>query len=341
MKAYRIHGPKNCGLREVPVPGIAPDEALVKIKAASICHSDLDIIDGKRLHSIKFPVTMGHEFSGVIEKLGSGISGLREGQAVACECIIWCGKCRTCKNGDTSCCENFDELGTMSDGGFAEYAAVPARMLHPFGNLTFEQAANLEPAGNGCHAAEAAQIRKGDTVVVVGPGPIGLYAMQFAALYAPERLIMVGTRENRLEAAKKAGATHTVNINECDAYEKVMELTGGRGADRVLQCATTDEAVSFALSILGKNSVLAIEGYGKGDPIPLDFGEFIKKPMCILGVSGVTHQNFADALAAAEAGKIAFDPVITHSFPLGDIEKGFELARDRTQNAIKIAVTMQ
>ncbi|MCL2813683.1 MAG: alcohol dehydrogenase catalytic domain-containing protein [Oscillospiraceae bacterium] len=338
MKAYMVKRAGECELCEIPVPEIKAGEALVKVKAASICHSDLDIIEGRRVHSIKLPVVLGHEFAGVVEETGSGVTGLAKGQKVACECIVWCGECRTCRNGETSCCKNFDELGTMRNGGFAEYAAVPAKMLHPVNNLTFEEASNMEPAGNGCHAAQAASIREGDIVVVVGPGPIGLYAMQFASLYNPEKLIMVGTRENRLEAARKLGATHAININECDAHKTVMELTKGKGADRVLQCATTDEAVRFAFGVMGSNSVLAIEGYGKGEPIPVDFGDFIKKPMTITGVSGVAHQNFIDAVAAAEAGKIKFEPVITHRFTLDEIEKGFAAARDRSKNAIKIVI---
>jgi len=338
MKAYIVKKPGECELCEIPVPEIKPGEVLVKVKAAAICHSDLDIIDGKRVHSIKLPVVIGHEFAGVIDKIGADVKNLEIGQNVACECIVWCGECRTCRNGDTSCCENFSELGTIRNGGFAEYAAVPAHMVHPVHKISLEEAANIEPAGNGCHAAQAASIRKGDTVVVIGPGPIGLYAMQFALLYEPAKLIMVGTRENRLEASRKLGATHTININECDPYEEIMKLTDNKGADRVLQCATTDDAVRLAFKILGNNSVLAIEGYGKGDPIPVDFGDFIKKPMTILGVSGVTHQNFTYAVAAAESGKIKFAPIITHKFALADIEEAFKVARDRSKNAIKIVI---
>lgn len=338
MKAYKVYEARRCELCEIPVPEIKADEVLVKVKAASICHSDLDIIDGRRVHSIQLPVVLGHEFAGVIEETGSGVAGLEKGQRVACECIVWCGSCKPCRNGETSCCENFSELGTMRNGGFAEYAAVPARMAHPIHKISFEQASNIEPAGNGCHAAQAIAIRRGDTAAVIGPGPIGLYAMQFALLYEPEMLVMVGTRENRLEAARKLGATHTVNINESDPYETIMELTKGKGVDRVLQCATTDEAVRLAYRIMGKNSALGIEGYGKGEPIAVDFGDFIKKPMTITGVSGVTHQNFIDAVAAAESGKIKFDPIITHRFPLDDIEKAIAAARDRSENAIKIVI---
>jgi len=338
LKAFMVYEPHRFGLVEAPMPMIADDEVLVKVRAAAICHSDLDIIEGRRRHSLKLPVITGHEFSGEIAELGKNVTGLSVGLKVACECIVWCGSCRACLNGETSCCENFDELGTMRSGGFAEYTAVPAKMVHPIKNLSFEEASNIEPAGNGCHCAQAAEIRNGDTVVVIGPGPIGLYAMQFAKLYSPGKLIMAGTRENRLAVAKELGATHTVNIRECDPYEIIMKITGGKGADRVLQCATTDDAMTLGLRLLNTNSVMAIEGYGDDEPIQLRFSEFVKKPMCIKGVSGVTEENYIATIRVAEEGKIQFKPIITHTFSLDDMEKALETMTDKSQNAIKIVI---
>ncbi|MCL2741443.1 MAG: alcohol dehydrogenase catalytic domain-containing protein, partial [Oscillospiraceae bacterium] len=289
MKAFVAYGQGRCGLTDMPKPSPMEGEVLVKVGAASICHSDLDIIDGRRTHSVRLPVVLGHEFAGVVDSVGPGVVGLEAGARVACECIVWCGACRACRNGETSCCESFDELGTMRDGGFAEYAAVPARLAHRVHSLGDDEASNMEPAGNGFHAALKASIREGDAVAVIGPGPIGLYAMQFAAAYRPGALIMVGTRADRLEAAKELGATHTVLAGD-DAYGRVMGITGGKGVDRVIQCATTGEAVTLALRVMGPNSILAMEGYGGGGTVGMDMDEFIRKPMQVRGVSGVSHR---------------------------------------------------
>ncbi|MCL2664806.1 MAG: alcohol dehydrogenase catalytic domain-containing protein [Defluviitaleaceae bacterium] len=337
MLAYVVNAPYDGNLCERETPRIAADEVLVRVRAASVCHSDLDIIEGRRVHSLTLPVILGHEFAGEIIETGADIKDLKIGMAVGCECIIWCGRCRACLAGDTSRCENFNELGTMRDGGFAEYAAVPSHMVHRLRGLPADEASNLEPAGNGFHAAEACGIREGDAVAVIGPGPIGLYAMQCAALYKPDKLIMAGTRKNRLETAKLLGATHTVNVSETDAYKSIIDITEGKGADRVIQCATTPEANALAVKILGSNSVLAMEGYG-GGTLNMAFNDFLQKPVSILGVTGVSHRHFKETLAAAESGKIKIAPVITHRFPLCKIEEAFKLMKDKNANAIKIVI---
>ena len=336
MKAFVVHEAHKCELVDIPIPIIKSDEVLVKIKAASLCHSDLDIIDGLRVHAIKLPIVLGHEFCGVIEELGSDVVGFEKGQLVACECIVWCGECRFCKKGETSSCENFDEIGTCRNGGFAEYVAVPAKMVHSIKNLNSDETSNIEPAGNGYHAAQKAQINEGDSVVIIGPGPIGLYAMQFAALHNPSKLIMVGTNNHRLDVAKKLGATHVVNIREQDPYEEIMKISEGKGVDRVLQCAPTVSAVELGLKILGKGGIMAIEGH-VSEPVPVNFGMFLEIPVeAIIGVCGVTHQNYIDTIRHAEAGKINFSEVITHKFNLDDIEEAIELIRNK--KAIKIVI---
>ena len=338
MKAYIVYEAQKGSLADIPIPEIRSDEVLVKVKSAALCHSDLDIIDGRRKHAIKLPVVLGHEFCGVIEKVGCSVAGLKKGWLVACECIVWCGECRSCKCGATSCCENFDELGTCRNGGFAEYTAVPAKMVHPVKSLTPDQTSNIEPAGNGFHAALKTQINEGDSVVVIGPGPIGLYAIQFAALYKPSSLIMAGTRDDRLAVAAQLGATHTINVRKTAAFDEIMKITGGKGVDRVIQCATTVDAVELGLRILGGNSIMSVEGY-VGQPIPVNFGIFQETPVnAIIGVCGVTHQNYKDTIALAEAGKISFEPIITHRYKLDDIDKAIKLMRDKNEGVIKIVI---
>jgi len=335
MKAYIAYAPHHGGLVDIPEPELAPDEALIRVEAASVCHSDLDIMDGHRVHLLRMPVVLGHEFAGRAAKLGRDVRGIDIGQRYCCEGIVWCGNCRFCRWGDTSACENYNELGCTKNGGFAEFCAVPAHMLHPIHNLSADEASNIEPAGNGYHAAKSSDIREGHSVVVIGPGPIGLYALQFAALYKPEKLIMAGTREERLAAARALGATHTVNIRECEAYEAIMDITSGKGADRVIQCATTASAVELGLRVMGKNARLAIEGHVSMD-IPVNFGAFIEKPLdAIVGVCGVTHQNYIDVIALAEAGKVNFGPIITHRFALGAIGEVFQMMRDKAPGLIK------
>lgn len=339
MKAFMVYEPHRYELTDVPFPEIKEDEVLVKVGAAAICHSDIDIIEGIRKHFIKLPVVTGHEFAGTVIETGKCVENINIGDKVVCECIVWCGSCRNCRLGLTSMCLNASELGTIRNGGFAEYTAVPAKMVHKFEKISMNEASNVEPAGNAFHVVEDAGIMAGDKVVVIGPGPIGLYALQIAKLKLPEMLIMVGTRDERLQLAEKLGATHVINTRKEDAAKAIMELTGGRGADKILQCATTDAALQLALQITGMNSRILVEGVsGTGKGIDLDFNDFVKKPMSIVGVSGVFSRHFEETLKLMELGKIDAKPVITHTMPLDNIMEGFNLLKSKQDGVIKIVV---
>lgn len=339
MKAFLVHEPLKYELAEVPLPEIAEDEILVKVGACSICHSDLDIIDGTRKHGVKFPLIPGHEFAGTIEKAGKLVKGLEPGDRIICQNIVWCGYCRNCRRGNTSLCLNYDELGTTRNGGFAEYAAIPLRLAQKFHKITMDQASNVEPAGNAFHAVELAAITPGDCVVVIGPGPIGLYALQIAKLKSPGSLIMIGTRDDRLDTAKKLGATHVINVRTEDAVKTVMQITDGMGADKVIQCATTKYAIELALQIAGTNSRIVIEGFSDNDnKIPLNFNDFIIKPMCITGAAGVSMRMFEDTLILMENGLVDAEPIITHRLPLAKIEEGLNMLKSKNQGVIKIVV---
>lgn len=339
MKAFIVYEPGRYALVDIPVPEINEDEVLVKIGAAAICHSDIDIVDGRRQHSIKFPIIPGHELAGTVVEVGKLAAGLKPGDKVICENILWCGTCHNCINGRSSYCENFAELGSLRDGGFAEYVALPARNTLKFENLSMEEAANVEPAGNAYHAIEESDILPGDKVVIIGPGSIGLYALQLAKMKAPGMLIMVGTRDERLEVAKKLGATHVINIRKEDPYESIMKLTGNRGADKVIQCATKTDAFELAFKIAAPFSTLVIEGLDDNKAkMNIEYNEFIYKCFTVKGVGGVTNRMFENTMKLMELGFIDAKPIITHTVPLEKILDGFELLKSRKDNVIKVVV---
>lgn len=336
MRAFEIKKPGEYGIVDAPVPEISEEEVLVKVGYAAICHSDIDMLTGNRKHLISYPNIAGHEFAGTVIKTGTGVKGFKEGDKVVCECMILCRQCPECDMGYSSC-ENYSELGFMQGGGFAEYCAVPARNCHKFTKMTMEQAALTEPAGNGLAIVEAADIQPTDHVVIIGPGPIGLYAMLCAKLKSPKQIIMVGTRQERLKYAGKV-ADALVNIREEDARARILELTHGAGAQVVLMCATTISACELALTIAGKNCRLIVEGVPGETPVPVNFNDFVTKVMTIRGVAGVTSKQFRKVISLVENGYL--DPVqfVTHKIDLKDIEKGFEILQARNQDAVKILV---
>jgi len=339
MRAFVVNKPFDYGLKDVPMPVCAYDGVVVKVQAAAICHSDLDVLEGRRKHQVRFPNIIGHEFTGVISEVGEGVRHVKVGDQVVCECIIWCGTCRFCRQGLTSLCENFNELGTMEPGAFAEYIAVPGRLVHPAVGLTVEEAALIEPAGNGCHAAEKAGITTGDYVAVIGPGPIGLLAMQFAASYNPGKLIIIGTRDSRLERAKQLGATHVINICKGDAVQNVMELTGGKGVDRIINCATTDASFETAMAIAAKNSVIVMEGLsGSGKPVPILMDDFIVKTFSIIPATGVHTRQYLATMEMVRSGKVNVSALVTHRFGLDQMDEALAVMKNKRDEVIKVLI---
>lgn len=269
------------------------------------------------------------------------VTRVKPGDRVAIDSIVSCGQCRNCRLGWTVGCEYRRGLGSGRDGGFAEYAAVPERNLYLIAaHLSLEEAAMAEPAGNAYSAVRQAQIRHGDHVVIIGPGSIGLLALQFARLYHPSVLVLVGTRDERLAVGAKLGATHTINIRQDGAEEEILSILGGEGADAVVECAGTRSAVELALKLAGMNSRVAIEGVmGVGEImefVPLDV---VQKGMSIIGILGYLTPDFVYSLELLERGLIDAWPIITHRFSLDEWEHAFHMIENRKSEAIKVEFT--
>ena len=339
MKAFVVKEPFNYCLEDIPVPVCTYDGVVVRVLAAALCHSDLDILEGRRRHQVRFPNVCGHEFTGTVVEKGSGIKHVNLGDHVVCECIIWCGICRNCRRGYTSLCDNFNELGTMENGGFAEYVALPGRLTHRAEGLTVEEAALMEPAGNGFHAVEKAGILPGDNVLILGPGPIGLFAMQFASLYNPARLIVAGTRDARLSFAKRLGATHTVNVKTTDAVREILDITHGAGADRIINCATSDSSFMLSMAAAGKNSVIVMEGLsGSGKPLPVLMDDFIVRTVSVIPATGVHTRQYMSTMDMVRAKKINVEALITHRFPLDQMNEALHTMKEKRDEAMKILI---
>ena len=342
MSAFRLYRDGHYGVEQVQVPEISDDEVLVRVRGAAICHSDVDFITGKRSPVFSGDsITLGHEYAGEVAAVGKNVRDFSIGDKVVCEGIIWCGKCRQCKEGQTPLCtENGRaEHGCVNyDGGFAEYAVSRPDMLIPFKNMSFETAACVEPAGNASHIIDYADIKSDDIVVIIGPGPIGLYATALAKNKKPKMVITVGTRKCRLDLALQMGADYVVNINECDAYERILEITGGRKCNTVMQCATTQSALELGKRLLGLGGKLLIEGL-TGQSEPFCFDELIYNGWTVVGVAGSRHADYLNVTALAEAGEIDLSIPVTTVIPLDEIEDGFRKMLDKSTNTVKVVVT--
>ena len=341
MKALYMASPTEYGLIDRPKPEPVADQVLVKVHKAGLCHSDVIIRSGKADH-VLYPFIPGHEFSGVVAECGGLVKTLRPGDRVAIHSILNCGACPACRRNDVASCENYDECGSRRDGGFAEYCAIPARHAHKLAdNVSLEESALAEPLANACAVARNCRIQEGDRVAIIGPGPIGLLAVQVALLNNPSQVILVGTRDERLALGQRLGATHVVNIRNEGGREQLDGILEGKGADVVMECAGTPSALTMAMEIAGRNARIAIEGsMDINDTVSIYPRKILVSAIQMIGICGWRTEDFVRALYLMSAGKVDVRSLITQTFPLDAWEDAFDFAISRKSESIKVEFTM-
>jgi propanol-preferring alcohol dehydrogenase len=323
MRAVRYHGPKQpLRLESVPKPSPKPGEVLVKIAAAGICHTELHFLSGLLNLGVQ-PLTLGHEVVGVVEEAGAGVVSPKPGDRVILYYYVGCGRCAHCLVGDENLCDALRaEYGFVSDGGFAEYAAVPARnavRLPP--EITDEAAA---PIGCGVttavHAAGLARLSAGDVVLVYGVGAVSFGLIQLARLSGAE-VIAVSRTPAKLEKARALGASHALNGNEGKVAERVREITHGHGADVVFELVATKETMAASTAAIAKRGRLVFIGYSEDSytvhPIHLVITE-----ASVTGSVGNTLGELVRAVDLVARGKI--QTVVDRTLDLGEFQKGIE-----------------
>lgn len=273
MQAVRFAGVgRPAQIEDVPKPSTGPGQILVKVGGAGVCHSDLHVMEEDL--GFKPPFTLGHENAGWIAELGSGVTGFKEGDAVAVYGPWGCGRCHACQLSMENYCENWAEIegfggGLGLDGGMAEFMLVPsARLLVPLGNLSPTKAAPLSDAAlTPYHAIKRAlsQLNAESTVVVMGVGGLGHMAIQLLRVLAPMRIVAADVDDKKLQQAKTLGAHDVVNNrNAAEAAERIKQITGQRGAGAVLDCVGVQPTIDLGAKLLGRNSVWTIVGLGGG-----------------------------------------------------------------------------
>src|SRR5688500_3746657 len=218
MRAIVVERPDSVGLSEIDTPMPGPGEARVRSVVAGVCRTDLDIIAGALdTRWVRFPVIPGHEWSGVVDAVGEGVTLVEPGQRVVCEGNIGCMSCRRCRAGDTHLCQHYDAVGFTRGGGWGEFVVVPARILHPLPEqVSFEAAALVEPGSCVVKALGRAGIEPAETVGVIGVGAMGALAIRIARLRSPAAIVAYGLRDEELELARSLGADAVVNVAEQD-----------------------------------------------------------------------------------------------------------------------------
>ncbi|MET9392951.1 zinc-dependent alcohol dehydrogenase family protein [Streptomyces sp. NPDC006624] len=343
MKGFVFHGTGKSAWEEVPDPGIKdPTDAVVRVDAVTICGTDLHILKGD-VPEVPAGTVLGHEAVGEIVETGSDVRTVRPGDRVLVSCITACGRCRFCRQAAYGQCQGGGGwiLGHLIDGTQAEYVRVPYADLsvHPLpGTLTSQDAvlfADIFPTAYEVGVINGA-VAPGDTVAVVGAGPIGLAAILTAKLYSPERIIAVDLAESRLEAARRLGADAVVPAGE-GPEQLVSDLTGGLGADVVIEAVGVPESFEMCTRMVRPGGRVANVGV-HGEPATLHLEElWIKNVTITTGL--VDTSSTPTLLRMAAAGRVPTSPLVTHTFPLDRMEEAYEVfAHAGETGALKVVL---
>ena len=302
-------------LRQKPVPAIKDEEVLLKVGAVGVCGSDIHQYHNSQSWPVRVPVVLGHEFCGTVAEVGPRVTGFREGDRVVSETAAnICGQCLLCRTGKYNLCPSRSGFGSGTDGAMASFVCVPARCLHHIPDeLPFERAALTEPCCVAYNAvAVKSTIRPGDTVVVIGPGPIGLLATEMACIAGARNLIVAGTTRDaaRLEVARLLGATHTVDVQNTNSVEFMREIGDGLGADLVIDAAGVSAALKMALEMVRPGGQITKVGWG---PQPLDFSldPLVQKAIRLQGSFSHTFENWEKVVPMLTARQINLGPIIS------------------------------
>jgi L-iditol 2-dehydrogenase len=322
---------------EVPVPRVSGDEALIRVRAAAICGSDLGIYNYTPAYSrMRLPVVLGHEFAGEVAETGPDVQGFRVGDRVLAESVKACGACSFCRAGMSNLCDASTLFGIHTDGGFAEYVAVPAPLLHRVpDSMSFEEAALVEPLSNALHfVRDITPFKLGDLVVVQGCGPIGLFSAQLFRL-GGARVLVTGLAADsaRFRIAEELGL-ETLNIEEESLAERVKGLSGGSGADVAFVATGAPQAVKQALEIVRKRGHVTVVGIF-GVDVPVDMTRVVRRELTIAGAYDARPANFNQSISLITEGSVNVLDVLTHRFSLDQAEEAFRVALDRSGGKVE------
>ncbi|MBU9738487.1 galactitol-1-phosphate 5-dehydrogenase [Diplocloster agilis] len=259
MKAGVVHAREDIRYEEIPTPSPKAGQVLIKVKYTGICGSDVPRVNGDACHF--FPNVLGHEFSGVVEKTGEGVTGVKPGDRVAGVPLVPCMQCEDCQKGNYSLCKNYSFIGSREYGSFAEYVVVPERNAVKFGaNVSFEQGAFFEPSTVALHGLLRVNYQGGGAVAILGGGTIGLFTMQWAKIFGSRKVVVFDISEERLSLAKKLGADDVINTLEENYMEKALALTDGRGYDYVYETAGNTATMHMAFEAAGNKAQVCFIG---------------------------------------------------------------------------------
>jgi len=326
---------------DFPDPAVGDDDVLVRVKACGICGSDVQGYTGKTGRRIP-PLIMGHEASGIVEKVGKNVKDFQMRDRVCFDSTVYCNNCEQCRQGFYNRCEKRHVLGVSipnfkRHGAFAEYVAVPRWIVSKIpDDLSFIHAALLEPVSIATHAANRAPIEAGDTIVIIGAGTIGLLVLQACKLKGAGRIIVCDINEFRLDVARKLGADVVVNPTKVDLKQTVLRQTDNKGADISFEVVGYADTFAAAISVTRIGGHLVAVG-NLQKTAEFDLQELVARELTVTG-SYASAGEFRDCIDLVASGKINVQPLISDVLPLADGQRAFERLLKAEENLLKIVL---
>jgi L-iditol 2-dehydrogenase len=341
MKALLLSSYRNLEMAELPTPAPQPDEVLIRVAACGICGSDVHGYDGSSGRRIP-PIVMGHEAAGVVESVGVNVKTFAPGDRVTFDSTVYCGECANCRRGDINLCDRRQVLGVSCGdyrraGAFAEFVAVPARILHRLpDDLPFAEAAMLEAVAVAVHAVNLAEISSNTTALVIGAGTIGILTLQALRAAGCARVFVTDLDKARLEMARQLGATEVLPSDD-SLNGKLLQLTGGEGVDVAFEAVGRNETVVAAIDSVRKGGGVVLVG-NIAPTVNLPLQKVVTRQIRLQG-SCASAGEYPQAIRWVASGAIRVKPLITAVAPLEEGPCWFERLYAREPNLLKVVLT--
>ena len=344
MKAACLTGIRKFEMRDVAGPELRPGWVIVRIHSVGVCGSDIHYYTEGSIGSqvVQYPFIIGHECSGIIEEVGDGVADLKPGRRVAIDPAIACGECYLCKTGHENICTNIMFLGCPGqiEGSLKEYLAMPAKNCYQIPDtMTFYEAILTEPLATAVHAVKLSGIRPGETIAVLGSGPIGLLTMMAALHYGAEKAYATDIVPERVDFARQMGAAQSFNYNSDDVAAAVRDDTAGRGVDIAFECAGEQDALDQAVELLRPGGRLLIIGIPSTERLSFIADCARRRELLLQNVRRQNH-NVEEAIQLVAEKKIDVARLVTHHFPFDNVADAFDLVSSYSDGVIKAMVIM-
>lgn len=332
--------PGKIKFREVPVPEIGANQVLVKMMRLGICGSDIHVYHGKHPYT-SYPVTQGHEVSGIIAQVGGQVKDLQVGQKVVIEPQVYCGRCYPCTHGKYNLCEQLKVMGFQTTGAASEFFAVDAGKVDVIPDtMSLDEGAMIEPLAVTVHAAKRFPGLSGARVCILGCGPIGILLMQSCKALGAAEVMVTDVSDYRLSLARELGADHVYNTSQKDFAQAMLEAYGPDKADVIYDCAGNDTTMDQAIQTCRKGATIILVAVFAGQA-HVDLAKLNDSELTLDTSMMYRHEDYLDALRIVAEGKVKLEPLMSQHFAFRDFQKAYEYIDTHRESTMKVIVDIQ